>query len=539
VTYQAVPFGDFSGGLNLKDKADVVKDSEAIDLLNVEFTERGAVKQRDGFLQFTGTALTNRVDSLGVYLTAGGTRHLLAGCGTRLEAVDTSGSVVASATGLTGGPYVFARFAAPGSELAYAANGSDTIRQWNGTAWSAPTGTVNGTGASALPEAGAICVTPATNRLVATAYGTNTTGGPAAGASNPSRVHFSNAGQPTIWETDGASGRGENLIDLTPGDGEQIMNCVAWQNKVFVFKESKFFVFEGEAVDATGNPIFLYQAVDTGVGLAAKLGVCVGRDGVYFMSRQGVYVTNGGPPALLSEIVEPMWLGNPEVYFQSDTLNHGQIALARLTWHDERLYLALPTGSSSANDRVLVYDLSRRWWSLWDLPASAVISFRQGNQAELHFGYSSGAKEVGYVTAGQADDDGTAITSRWRSGWFDYSNPNVKTIRETKLWGSGSITARFSKDFERAATQTASLTLSANDDTWGDGTDPTDVWGDGTDSSETWGGAGQISATIARKAIRGTVFSTEFVAAGVPWSIHRVARHLREQRVPSVVGTER
>ena len=65
MAYQAIPFGNFSGGLNLKDKADVVQDSQAIDLLNVEFTERGAVKQRDGFLQFTGTALTNRVDSLG------------------------------------------------------------------------------------------------------------------------------------------------------------------------------------------------------------------------------------------------------------------------------------------------------------------------------------------------------------------------------------------------------------------------------------------------------------------------------------------
>ena len=66
MAYQAIPFGNFSGGLNLKDKADVVQDSQAIDLLNVEFTERGAVKQRDGFLQFTGTALTNRVDSLEV-----------------------------------------------------------------------------------------------------------------------------------------------------------------------------------------------------------------------------------------------------------------------------------------------------------------------------------------------------------------------------------------------------------------------------------------------------------------------------------------
>ena len=89
--------------------------------------------------------------------------------------------MVASATGLAGGPYTFVRFAAPGSELAYAANGTDTLRQWNGAAWSAPTGTINGAAGGALPEAGAVCVTSGTNRLVATAYGTNTAGGPGRG----------------------------------------------------------------------------------------------------------------------------------------------------------------------------------------------------------------------------------------------------------------------------------------------------------------------------------------------------------------------
>ena len=165
----------------------------------------------------------------------------VSGCGTRLEAIDTAGAVVASATGLAGGPYTFVRFAAPGSELAYAANGTDTLRQWNGAAWSAPTGTINGAAGGALPEAGAVCVTSGTNRLVATAYGTNTAGGPGRGVKlEPFPCAFSNVGAPTTWETDGASGRGANYVDLTPGDGEQIMHAVAWQNKVFVFKELSF-----------------------------------------------------------------------------------------------------------------------------------------------------------------------------------------------------------------------------------------------------------------------------------------------------------
>jgi hypothetical protein len=38
----------------------------------------------------------------------------------------------------------------------YAGNGADTLRRWDGAAWTAPTATVNGTAASAMPKAGSI-----------------------------------------------------------------------------------------------------------------------------------------------------------------------------------------------------------------------------------------------------------------------------------------------------------------------------------------------------------------------------------------------
>jgi hypothetical protein len=51
--YRPFDFKDFSGGLNLRDKADAVGDREAIDLLNVTFSERGAIRQREGFVDLT------------------------------------------------------------------------------------------------------------------------------------------------------------------------------------------------------------------------------------------------------------------------------------------------------------------------------------------------------------------------------------------------------------------------------------------------------------------------------------------------------
>jgi hypothetical protein len=513
-----VAFADFSGGLNLRDKADVVSDSEAIDLLNVEFTERGAIKQRAGYVKFTSSALTNRVDSLAPFQTSAGTKQLLAGCGTRLEALSTAGGVVASATGLATGPWGFAQIAVPGSDLAYAGNGTDTLRKWDGAAWSAPTATVDGVAALAMPK-GRVLATTASGRLLVSGFST-TTGGPNGAATNSARVYFSNPGAPEAYTS-------TNWIDLDPGDGDPIMGAVRWSNLTFVFKSRKFYVFTGEGTDVTGGAIFNYRPVDTqNVGLAAFRSIAVAPEGVYFMDRTGVYLTTGDAPTLVSDKISPIWRGNPEVYYQSNTFNFAQIALCRLTWHDRRVYLAFPSGTSTSNDRMLVYDTRAGWWTLHDIPASAMASFLRSDPAELHFGYATGTNDIGRVSTTATDDAGTAITSRWRSGWSDYGTQEVKVFPRTKVWVTGGLTTSLSRDYQRSSLQTGTLSLGGTD-TWGDGTG-TDTWGDGT-GTDTWGGAGQVAAGTLRKTIRGTVLSTSFsnLAGTASWSVHRVTRYMR------------
>jgi hypothetical protein len=73
--YRQFSFNDLSAGLNLRDKADAVKDGEAIDLLNVQFTERGAIQQRAGYVDHTPADLSSRVDSLSPFYTAAGARR--------------------------------------------------------------------------------------------------------------------------------------------------------------------------------------------------------------------------------------------------------------------------------------------------------------------------------------------------------------------------------------------------------------------------------------------------------------------------------
>ena len=448
---------------------------------------------------------------------------------------------------------------------------------------------VNGVVDQAMPRAGAVCVTSAVpgttsasnaaNRLVATAYGTQTDAGPGGQPSNPSRVYFSNPGQPEVWETDGyvgdvannIPGRGRNFIDLTPGDGERITAAVTWRELVFIFKETKFFVLWGESTGTDGNPVFQVRQVANMVGASAAHTVATARDGVYFMNRRGVYHTTGSDPTLLSDIISPLWTGNPDPYYQGLPINLDQIAVARAVWHMEQLFVAVPTGSSQANDRILVYDTQYRWWSVHDIPASALASFRRDDRGELHFGYSVGPQRVGYRSRDLTADRGQRITSRWRSGWSDYGSSQQKTLRETKVWGTGAIGISFAVDFDRPRTADIDLlfgklgpwptaswvyrdltarggtyaelapkytnyaTLKSDDPIAGGGTD-FQTWNEWLAQFDYRWPVTQVGNLLVRRAVRGTLFSTQFqnTTLASSWSVHRVARHLREVREPSI-----
>lgn len=563
--YRSFDDKDFSGGLNLRDKADAVGDKEAIDLLNVTFAERGAMRQRDGYVDLNAVDLTNRVDSMTAHYTTAGLRQLILGAGTRIDVLDNTGGVVGSQAGLTRGPWTFAQFGDPTRELVYCANGVDPLVRWDGAAFAlgAALATVNGVAGQALPKAGAVCITASTpgstsgtnasNRLVATAYGTQTNAGPGGTQSTPSRVHFSNAGQPETWETDGDPGdtatsrppRGRNFIDVTPGDGEFVIAAVTWRELVFVFKQTKFFVLWGEGTAGDGTPTFQVREVVNAVGLASAQAVSVGRDGVYFANRRGVYRTSGGDPVLLSDIVSPMWTQDPEVYFRSSPINLARLDLTRMLWHMERIYYAVPTGTANANDRVLVYDTQRQYWSLYDLPAAALASFRASPIPEVHFGYSAGPQRVGHLVLGATSDRGATISSRWRSGWTDYGSSQVKTLRETKLWGKGAVIVGFSTDFYRNERATLDTHFGPIGSDW--------TYAELTARGGTYAALGVDFVAYAdltnnrplasapddamvRYATRGVVFSTQFTnsPSEPAWSVHRMARHLREIREASV-----
>jgi hypothetical protein len=505
--YQSLPFEGFGKGLNLVDKADSVDPAQCVDDLNVLFSQRGAIESRPGYNNLTGSELTNRVESLSPFYTASGTKQLIAGCGTRLEAVSTGGTIVASATGLSGGPWDFTHFGKPNEESVYTGNGTDSLRKWNGTEWTNPTISVDGVGAKTGVKAASLCVLPAYNRLVCGGFSSKA-GGPGGAESSPSHVYFSEEGNPESFESTA-------YIQFTPGDGEKVQAVITWREFVFVFKESKFFVITDQARDSENKPEFVFQTIETGVGLASPRAVCIHQTGVYFMSREGVYRTTGSEPEQVSNLVEPIWSGDTSLFYKGGTLAFSEITNCAMETWEEKIYLSFPT--SSANNRQLVYSPEYKWWSLQDLPASCFATFRVENATELVFGYSSGEKMIGRHKTSYTNDDGKAIKERWRSGWFDLGSADIKKVRASKVWGTGKVTMEIDKDFAESTGKPEELDLS--------GASGSLFAGAGLFAGE--GFFADLSAGLVGKerriALRGTVFSVLFTneVLNQEFTIHR------------------
>ena len=124
---------------------------------------------------------------------------------------------------------------------------------------------------------------------------------------------------------------------------------------------------------------------------------------------------------------------------------------------------------------------------------------------------------------------GTAITARWQSGWFNYGQPVVKTIREAKLSGIGLVTLAFHRDYRQSPTVSQSIELSPVDALYDSGAT--------YDSGLLYGPSTIVQPKPFRKSIAGEVFSVVLSNSTLnrSFKVHRLVTHVREVRVPSVV----
>lgn len=480
------------GGLNLIDDPEEVGAKEAIDILNVDLDKPGLshIRRRDGYTNFTQTPdTTHEYDSVAPFYKINGTKQMLNskrddGTDARYVAYTDAGVFIADQV-ITDDVVDtdFCRFGGPNSEVIYIASWENTARvfandsyKWDGTTFSTAELRLGGVG-NFYPFA--LEVKAGENRLVA-AYA----------RANNSRIGFSDPGTPEVFGTN-------NFVDLTPGDGERITALCSWREMVFAFKETKFFIFTETTTSGTGTPIFNYRPVYSGVGTVGRACAVSSPAGVYFLSRRGIYLTSGGDPVLISRAIDPIFQGGLKPPFSSEGLNFAAVDRCALHWHSERLYFSYPSGSSTINDRILVYDPKNNYWTLWDIPANKMCTFRPDDEEELLFSYATGENHIGRHSSAYTTDAGVAIPSVYQSGFYGINPGQKTTTRWTEIWGTG----QFNFDI---------LTDHA----------PTDPLGRG--GAVTLGTAPQVARGFHLKSYMGDVFSHKLTSDGDSWSLNRI-----------------
>lgn len=419
MAYTPFTAADRFGGLNLRDDPDGAP-GFAVDLLNVEVDQYN-LRTRPGYTQFdsdvtTGsTAIKLMLDfplagQIVTYYEDASTQKLLPYSGVGSGTSTTPAVSVAS----------LALWQAPTASYVYALTTLSVLHRWDGTTWTSPAATPQGTLLAAWGSQA---------RMVA-----------AKSATNPARVAFSDLGTAETWTAN-------NFEDMAAG---AVQYVVAWREFIFVFTgRTQLAVFYGVSTDSDGNPVFNYRTVDLGVKFV--YGVCAGRDGVYFVSDEGVYVTAGGPPVKVSGVLDRWFSKDPLLAFtptwSADATNSRDV---KMTYANERVLISFPAGGTTRF--MLVYDIKADTWTYWDLQPSALVGSRiassVGNE-EVFFGVTaSAAVKINRMARADATDNGSAIAWRYTSTAHDLGEPGrVKITQESRCWGTGSVALAVSNDY--------------------------------------------------------------------------------------------
>ncbi len=407
---------DQFGGLRLDVDPTEIGATAAADMLDADLDRLGRVRCRDGFAKFTTSALTGDVMSIAAQPSNG---RLLSWGGGTFYAIDYTGAsssslVLGSSTPpmwLVKAPVSLATCDTAGHIISYN-SASDTWANVDVAALGAVSDTWSAVG-----------ITSASDRTIF-----------AGGVTNPDRVTFSNPG--------GAAWTANNWVEFSKWDSDATVSIANFRDLTLVFKGKKFAVFTGESTAGDGTPVFNYRMVDTGVGCVARLGVARAPEGVYFVGKNGVYLTAGDAPLKVSGALDPLFRGTVTAPYAGSAISQQYLNLAWLAYYRERLYFAVATGASTVNDRLFVLDPKTGQWTVWSIGAGCLAVHKIGNPGideELAFGYATGTNDIGRHFRTQTTDAGSGIAWSYTSGLYAPSPGQVVIAQESQAVGSGTV----------------------------------------------------------------------------------------------------
>ncbi len=290
--------------------------------------------------------------------------------------------------------------------------------------------------------------------------------------SNHSRLEWSALGDPTTFS-------GTDYFDVNPNDGDEITGMGIINNELFVFKKNTIWTITGwsgatfDATTAAGqntnNKLFGYGAV------SHQSIVNTGKD-LYYLSFLGKtpYIRSFQQTTFAETIEQGIVSFDVETLL--DGVNKSQLPKVSGVYDGKYIYWALPSGASTTNDLVIVFDPERkaksgnttyRSWVKWTgmTPAQYFVSTISG-QAKVYFCDATSGGFVFQQDTSTYEDNGAAITMDVRTRDYMMSNARKSKWKYTYLkHGTGSAgTLKVNARVDKAAdfTLQESISLAGN-----------------------------------------------------------------------------
>ncbi len=279
-----------------------------------------------------------------------------------------------------------------GDELFFS-NGTDNVFSYNGTS-------ITDEGATTADPPKGKCLAYFKNRL----WVANTT-------SNPDYVWYSNSLDTHTFATS------TQVFKVSTGDSTEITNMVPFEtSSLIIFKERSIHEL---AVSGDTAAYWNLRPVDTRYGCVAPECAKYHNGKVYFLSHDGIRV-------LPIEKQSVSYLIKSEI----DDINWVYINRARMVIYDDKLFLAVPTGSSTYNNKVYVMDLNTGGWVVytgWNVNCWGI--YISGNEEILMYGDSNdGVVYKCFISTAFNDNTSTAINYQEETKAYDFGQPFLYKI---------------------------------------------------------------------------------------------------------------
>jgi len=455
-TSKSIPYSlsNLAGGLNSTASGISLKDSEASDLLNIDFDTFGSFKKRSGYATLNSSAANSGATCTGLhwYEKSDGTQKLFGIFGNKAYRMD---DLDGTWDDITGGLTI----TAGNNNLFSIVTTEDTVVFTNNT--DPPfTATDSGNAAAATVPTG---LTDA--KFVAfwnnyTFYANVTV----SGALHGSRFYWSNLKDITTWTA-------TDYIDVALQDGSNITGIQPLGDYLIIFKEYSIYIviFTGDS-----DVPFLVKKTQSSIGAISGYSIQEINNGLVFLSIDGIYFFDGRTSKKLSDRINAT--------LSALGTNRFQYAISTYQSSKNRYYLTLTTSGNATHNRIITWDSFNNAFSVYSGHASNALTIVNTSGAErIYFGdYSGYAYRMDYGTADNPAGVKTAISSYFKTKFFNFENlydeQGVPHVTVFYRISDSTIQFGYSYDFEDANDVTESISFATSSAVYGSAVYGTDTY---------------------------------------------------------------